>query len=254
MPHPALRGTPGRLSVSPGCHLTPRGSGGSKHAEPNRGHTTCISRSQRGRLPLRLGPVRRQDATGGPTDTQGSERNQHGQDARRSQPDLSAPPACWSADSLRSPTRPESTDALRTDAGAGRFSLYVVRRRLGVAADEGTAPDIYDDSLYAAVKSFQRRKGLYADGIIGPQTRRALNEGSKVSLESVLANMEEWRWMPDPLGETYVWVNVPEFLVRVVEDGKIVHTAPVVVGKEKTQTPLFSQACTAFVTRFITHR
>jgi murein L,D-transpeptidase YcbB/YkuD len=140
----------------------------------------------------------------------------------------------------RIPKVPEQGDMLFE--GAAHPDIAVVRRRLGVAADEGAAADLYDGALYAAVKSFQRKKGLYADGIIGPQTRRALNEGSKVSPETILANMEEWRWMPDPLGETYVWVNVPEFLVRVVEDGKIVHTAAVVVGKKKTQTPLFSQA------------
>ena len=33
--------------------------------------------------------------------------------------------------------------------------------------------------------------------------------------------MERWRWLPADLGEFYVWDNVPEFLTRVVKNGKI---------------------------------
>ena len=56
----------------------------------------------------------------------------------------------------------------------------------------------------------------------------------------ILLNMERWRWLPNDLGSYYVNVNVPEFMLRVVEDGKIVHTTRVVVGKPDKQTPIFS--------------
>ena len=53
--------------------------------------------------------------------------------------------------------------------------------------------------------------------------------------------MEQWRWMPDQLGDFYVWVNVPEFMLRVVKDGQVIHTERVIVGKPETPTPVFSQ-------------
>ena len=53
--------------------------------------------------------------------------------------------------------------------------------------------------------------------------------------------MEEWRWMPESLGDFYVWVNVPEFTLRVVKNGQVIHTERVVVGKRDTPTPIFSQ-------------
>src|SRR5262249_26245855 len=49
-----------------------------------------------------------------------------------------------------------------------------------------------------------------------------------------------WRWLPNDLGSFYVNVNVPEFMLRVVENGKVIHTARVVVGKPEMQTPIFS--------------
>jgi len=56
----------------------------------------------------------------------------------------------------------------------------------------------------------------------------------------LLANMEQWRWMPADMGDTYVWVNIPEFTLRVVKGGRVVHTERVITGKADTQTPIFS--------------
>lgn len=67
-------------------------------------------------------------------------------------------------------------------------------------------------------------------------------EPAQPTIKKILANMEEWRWMPDDLGKMYVWVNVPEYLVRVTKNGQVVHTERVVVGKPNTQTPIFSHA------------
>jgi murein L,D-transpeptidase YcbB/YkuD len=47
--------------------------------------------------------------------------------------------------------------------------------------------------------------------------------------------------MPEDLGETYVWVNVPEYSVSVVSKGEVVHTERVIVGELDKQTPIFSQ-------------
>jgi L,D-transpeptidase YcbB len=60
------------------------------------------------------------------------------------------------------------------------------------------------------------------------------------SERKLLVNMEQWRWMPDDLGDFYVWVNVPEFMIRVVKNGKVIHAERVIVGKPDTQTPIFS--------------
>ncbi|MGE0767335.1 MAG: L,D-transpeptidase family protein [Hyphomicrobiaceae bacterium] len=58
--------------------------------------------------------------------------------------------------------------------------------------------------------------------------------------ERILANMEEWRWMPADLGKFHAWVNIPEQLLRVVRDGRVINTERIVVGKPNAQTPIFS--------------
>ena len=52
--------------------------------------------------------------------------------------------------------------------------------------------------------------------------------------------MERWRWLPHDLGPFYVNVNVPEFMARVVQEGKVIHATRVVVGTPDKQTPIFS--------------
>jgi L,D-transpeptidase YcbB len=57
--------------------------------------------------------------------------------------------------------------------------------------------------------------------------------------KKLLANMEEWRWMP-AMGDTHINPNIPEFMVRVVRSNKVVHAERIVTGKTDTPTPIFS--------------
>jgi murein L,D-transpeptidase YcbB/YkuD len=66
-------------------------------------------------------------------------------------------------------------------------------------------------------------------------------EPSRARLEGdILANMERWRWLPADMGRRHIWVNVPEFKLRLVAEGRPIHEARVIVGKPETPTPLFS--------------
>lgn len=125
--------------------------------------------------------------------------------------------------------------------------VSLLRERLGVAAPEipesatdAKVDNTYDDALVAAVKAFQESLGLNADGAIGPATVAALNGGSAVTKDDVIANMERWRWEPDDFGDFHVLVNIPEFKLAIIDHGKEYYTTRVVVGRPQNQTPLFS--------------
>lgn len=129
--------------------------------------------------------------------------------------------------------------------GQSHPDVALLRQRLDVPVapgKDGGAPDptFYDDTLAAAVAKFQSEKGQKPDGIVGPRTRAAFNDIEVPSPERILANMEMWRWMPDDLGGFHVWVNIPEYLVRVVKDGEIIHEERIIVGELNNQTPMFS--------------
>lgn len=129
--------------------------------------------------------------------------------------------------------------------GQKHAQVALLRQRLDVPAPAGTAdapvdPELYDDTLAEAVRAFQTDKGLTPDGIVGAGTRAALNDIDVPSPERVAANMEMWRWIPDDLGATHIWVNLPEFTFQFVRDGRVVHEERVITGLVDKQTPTFT--------------
>ncbi len=132
-------------------------------------------------------------------------------------------------------------------AGMKNARIAAVRRRLAVTGDyrpvEGDA-ELFDDALLAAVKAFQARHGLKPDGEIGPGTLGAMNVPAKDRVEQIAINLERRRWLAPYLGERYVYINIADNALKLVERGKTVHTARLVVGKpgEETETPVFSAA------------
>lgn len=110
------------------------------------------------------------------------------------------------------------------------------------AAPEPTPidPNLFDEALDAAVKTFQEDHNLTADGIVGPATFAALNEQAGDLVPHIIANMERWRWMPRELGEFHVIANVPEYRLWVQRDGELIFTTRTVVGQNRHRTAIFS--------------
>ena len=120
----------------------------------------------------------------------------------------------------------------------------LIRARLSV--DDALVPEIqnlvYDTKMAAAVADFQKANGLPASGILTASTVAALSGNQSSHLEAeIIANMERWRWMPRDLGESRIDVNIPDYEAVVIENGAVAHRTRVVVGKEETPTPIFSE-------------
>jgi L,D-transpeptidase YcbB len=113
-----------------------------------------------------------------------------------------------------------------------------LRRRLGIANEDN---DTYDKTLAEAVKRFQQEHELKATGLLTPATVEALNgRQPDRPIDTIIANLERWRWMPHELGRTYVMVNLPDFTLRVVHDGKELWKTKIVDGKPNMPTPIMS--------------
>jgi L,D-transpeptidase YcbB len=114
----------------------------------------------------------------------------------------------------------------------------LLRLRLDVPGEAGA---IYDKAVADAVKRFQQAHALGVTGTLNAATLEALNgRKSDAHTDIILANMERWRWMPHNLGKTYVIVNLPDYTLRVMRQGKQVWMAKIVAGKPTTPTPLIS--------------
>lgn len=141
------------------------------------------------------------------------------------------------AQRVRDAAIPSSGTDLRK--GMDDAQVALLKKRLGLVSTS----TVFDDELDAAVRRFQRERGMkHVDGVVGFRTRRALNATDLSKLTILRANMEQWRWMPADLGTSYVMVNIPEFKAELVKDHTVVFSERVIVGRPATQTPIFSQS------------
>lgn len=101
-------------------------------------------------------------------------------------------------------------------------------------------PQNFDVALTDAVRRFQRRHGLNEDGLVGPATLEQLNVSAAFRADQIAVNLERMRWLNRDLGRRHVKVNIPDFMMRVIEDGRQVFESRVVVGQRRHQTPEFS--------------
>ncbi|MBI1201628.1 MAG: L,D-transpeptidase family protein [Rhodopseudomonas sp.] len=124
------------------------------------------------------------------------------------------------------------------DPNTGRIELVSVAK-----PDSRSAIRVYDRALYNAVKEVQERADLKPNGIIDARTLAAINGPSRrKTIDTLIANMERWRWLPHDLGTNYVMVNIPDYSLRVMHDGQEIWNTKIVAGKPQTPTPLLSAA------------
>jgi L,D-transpeptidase YcbB len=113
-----------------------------------------------------------------------------------------------------------------------------LRERLGVLGDGGTT---YDKAVADAVKKFQKDHQLAVTGTLTAATVDAINGPRPDHVEdTIIANMERWRWAPHDFPDTYVVVNLPDFTLRVMHDDKLVWKTNIVIGKPEMPTPIMT--------------
>jgi murein L,D-transpeptidase YcbB/YkuD len=109
-------------------------------------------------------------------------------------------------------------------------------RYLPAAAHSG----IYDEATTQAVRAFQRRHALEADGRLGASTLVELNVSADERARQVAVNMERLRWLPRQMPADRVVVNTARAELRLYRADKVAFTTRVVVGEIDKQTPEFS--------------
>jgi L,D-transpeptidase YcbB len=151
------------------------------------------------------------------------------------------------------PKAEEKPEAPRVHVSEGKLlkpgmkdaRVVALRKRLDIAGDKDN--QLYDDAVRDAVKTFQTESDIGVDGNLGPNTVRALNGEQKEvrrpaadPTDTIIVNMERWRWVPRNLGNPHVIVNVPDYSLSLYNDGKLYWKTKIVAGKPGLATPMVS--------------
>jgi len=136
------------------------------------------------------------------------------------------------------PEVPASADGLRV--GARGPAVPALRRRLSIAGDlelnSGDA-EVFDSYVDAAVRRFQVRHGLHADGIVHEATLHALNVSAERRLAQLRTNAMRLKALTGNLGSRIVVANIPAAQIEAIENGVAVTRHTAVAGKPDRPSP-----------------
>jgi murein L,D-transpeptidase YcbB/YkuD len=134
------------------------------------------------------------------------------------------------------------------DAGPRVAQLRARLEELGDAAPRTDRPELYDAGLERAVRTFQRRHGLNTDGLAGRRTFAALGADVGWRLRQVAVNLERMRWLQHaPRDPRRIEVNIPDYRMRLIANGEVLHDVRAIVGQRRHRTPEFTDVMTYLV-------
>jgi murein L,D-transpeptidase YcbB/YkuD len=122
-------------------------------------------------------------------------------------------------------------------------AVKALRTRLTIGGDLDALHDNgsaqFDPAVASAIRRFQQRHGLDADGIVGAQSYAALNVPVEERIAQLRLSLERLRWPAENPTDTLVAVNIPQFMALFIRDGELVWSTRTMVGKHYRQTPVF---------------
>src|SRR5215470_10011026 len=135
---------------------------------------------------------------------------------------------------------PQVPQVNRLRLGMKNASVPPLRERLVAAGDLDArigGGEVYDTYVEAAVRRFQTRHGLTADGVVREATFKALNVPAEARLNQLRTNVVRLRAFSGTLGPRFVMANIPAAWIEAVENGVAVSRHVAVAGKPDRPSP-----------------
>jgi murein L,D-transpeptidase YcbB/YkuD len=126
-----------------------------------------------------------------------------------------------------------------------------IRHRLAVLGDlkQDSKSNIYDEELMSGVLNFKKRNGYKANKILSTWQVHRMNFPIKKLIRTIMVNMERCRWIDPKLTKLpeYIVINIPAFKLIYSKNGKKELESNLLVGKNMTETVVFSGAISSIV-------
>lgn len=135
------------------------------------------------------------------------------------------------------------------DAKDSLFFIKMLQKRLAESNCIGFTDKLPDSvQLAMAIKNYQQKKGLQADGKYGRILIGALNNNDVERFKRIAITLDRYKQLPKKMPEKYIWVNLPGYYLWMVESDTVVFESKVICGKPETRTPLLNAEISDMVT------
>lgn len=102
-------------------------------------------------------------------------------------------------------------------------------------------------TLAASVRAYQKDHDLKADGVAGPMVVKSLNSNDQEKFRTIAINLDRYKQLPDTMPTRYLWVNIPEYRLRLWDNDTLILESKIVVGQPQTRTPLLTSTLSNFI-------
>jgi murein L,D-transpeptidase YcbB/YkuD len=140
--------------------------------------------------------------------------------------------------------------ARKVEPGGDYAGAAAISARLRLVGDlpataEEPSGNRYEGALVEAVRAYQDRHGLKADGVLGADTLALLATPLDARVRQIELSLERLRWLPELPTGPLIAVNIPSFRLWAFADARDDNAAqltmPVIVGRavKARETPVF---------------
>ncbi len=103
-------------------------------------------------------------------------------------------------------------------------------------------------TIATALRKYQNQKKIKVTGKPSEGLVNYLNMTDLERFKVIAINMDRYKHLPDTMPYTYVWVNLPAYMLTVWDSGYAEMESRVIVGSTKNKTPLLKSDITNFIT------
>jgi murein L,D-transpeptidase YcbB/YkuD len=126
-----------------------------------------------------------------------------------------------------------------------------IRQRLAVIGDlkQDSKSNLYDEELMAGILNFKKRNGFRMNYFIESKHIQRMNIPIEKYIKTIMVNMERCRWIDPKLtkADEYIIINIPAYKLLYKRNGKTELESEVLVGKNMTETVVFSSKITQII-------
>jgi L,D-transpeptidase YcbB len=133
-----------------------------------------------------------------------------------------------------------------TDSAA--FFHLLQKRLVETGNVSDTVPPMSYPKFRSAIMRFQRKYEFKITGVTTNSLVDKLNNTDIEKFKRIAVTLDRYKQLPDSLPETYVWVNLPGFNLRVIDHDTVVFTSKVIVGGSATRSPQLTGEISNFIT------
>ncbi len=127
--------------------------------------------------------------------------------------------------------------------------FHLLQKRLVETGNlSDTVPPMDSVKFKSAIRRFQKKYEYKITGHISNSIVDRLNNTDLEKFRRIAVTLDRYKQLPDSFPETYVWVNLPSYTLRLVDHDTVVFSSKVIVGGPQTRSPVLTSEISNFIT------